>query len=123
MPADSSARIGALPTPSGYRDAHPRVLGPPPQSPKARFFERKRVIVGFAIAAVLHVGLVLAWWLTPPLRLKAGYAPERWVPVSSLPAPRAEKPPAVPAPKTSIRPQPAPVTHTSHSGAADLLQP
>jgi len=33
------------------------------------------------------------WWLSPPLRLKAGYAPDRWVAVRSVP-PTAPKVPA-----------------------------
>jgi hypothetical protein len=80
LPSD----IRPLSTPSSYRQSNPAVLPPPPLSEKARRLRRKRLIFGFSIAAALHVGLILAWWLTPPLRLKASYSPERWVQVLPL---------------------------------------
>ena len=90
--------IRPLSTPAGYRLSNPAVLGPPPMSEKAKRLRRKRLVIGFSIAAALHVGLILAWWLTPPLRLKASYAPERWVQVLPLTKPDlppvAETPPA-----------------------------
>jgi len=73
-----------LPNPASFRELRPAILGTPP-SMKTRWFERKRVLTALGIAAFLHVSLGLAWWLTPPLRLKAGYAPDRWVQVVSLP--------------------------------------
>jgi hypothetical protein len=86
-----------LPNPASFRQLRPAILGTPPVSVKARLFERRRVIIGLAIAAAFHVTLGLAWWLTPPLRLKAGIDPKRWVQVVSLPpqsAPPAKRPPA-----------------------------
>jgi len=75
-----------LPGPSAYRDLmRPAVLAVPTESAKARWFERKRVIVGIAIAAAFHISIGLALWLTPPLRLKVGYSPDRWVQVVSVP--------------------------------------
>jgi hypothetical protein len=75
-----------LPGPSAYRDLmRPAVLAVPTESAKARWFERKRVIVGIAIAAAFHISIGLAIWLTPPLRLKVGYSPDRWVQVVSVP--------------------------------------
>jgi hypothetical protein len=85
-----------LPDPSSFRKLRPAVLGTPALTVKARWFERKRVIVGLGIAAAFHLSLGLAWWLTPPLRLKAGIDPRRWVQVVSLPAPDA--PPRAAAP-------------------------
>jgi hypothetical protein len=77
--------VADFPTPIGYRQLTPAILGTPPVTEKMRRFERKRVVIGIAIAAVLHLALGLAWWLTPPLRLKAGYSPDRWVQILSLP--------------------------------------
>lgn len=88
-----------LPNPSTFRELRPAILGSPPVSVKARLFERKRVIIGFGIAAAFHITLGLAWWLTPPLRLKAGIDPARWVavfsvvtPVKAVPATQSAEP-------------------------------
>jgi len=93
-----------LPAPSAYRDLmRPAVLAVPTESAKARWFERKRVIVGIAIACAFHISIGLAIWLTPPLRLKLGYAPDRWVQVVSVPpqqAPLAKAPSESHAPGT-----------------------
>lgn len=80
-----------LPTPSGYRAAVPAFASTEPAAP-ARRAERKRRLAWFAIAVALHVALLLGLWLTPPLRLKAGYAPERWVQVVALPKKSAQTP-------------------------------
>ncbi|MEA3151043.1 MAG: hypothetical protein QOD56_1982 [Gammaproteobacteria bacterium] len=91
------AAVGELATLADYRKTTPAVLGELPVDAKTRLFTRKRVVIGFAVAAALHVGLGLAWWLTPPLRLKASYAPERWVHVMPLPKPEALQPVPPPA--------------------------
>ena len=98
-----------LPNPSSFRQLRPAILGTPPVSLKTRLFERRRVIIGLAIAAALHVTLGLAWWLTPPLRLKAGIDPKRWVQVVSLPqhAPAASPPAQPRAPHDAARGAPA----------------
>jgi len=108
-----------LPMPSAFRQLRPAILGTPPITRTARLFERKRVIVGLCIAAGLHIVLGFAWWLSPPLRLKAGYGPDRWVqilslgktetPASSPPPPvkKADTHPSEIPPLLEIPPQPA----------------
>ncbi len=81
----ADAVITPLPDLAAYRDAHPAVLGEPPADLQTRRFWRKRVVIGFAVAAALHIALVLGWLLTPPLRLKVGYGADRWVHVVSVP--------------------------------------
>jgi hypothetical protein len=101
------SEIRPLSTPSGYRQLNPAVLPLAPFSERARTSRRRRLMIGFGIAAALHVGLVLAWWLTPPLRLKASYAPERWVqvlPVAPTPAPPAVAPPSMAPPMAPVKP-------------------
>jgi hypothetical protein len=118
-----AAATGELPNPADYRKTTPAVLGEHPVDAKTRLFTRKRVIIGFAVAAALHVGLVLAWWLTPPLRLKAGYAPERWVHVMPLPKPDAPQP--VPPPARDATPAIVPDNkkpHKSHAKVAPRRQ-
>ncbi len=82
--APNKGVIRELPAPADYRTTTPAVLGTVPADADSRLFTRKRVVIGLAVAVALHAGLGLAWWLAPPLRLKAGYAPERWVPVVPL---------------------------------------
>ena len=87
-----------LPDPSTFRQLRPAVLGTPPVTPTMRLFERRRLWIGIGIAVAFHASLGLAWWLAPPLRLKAGIDPHRWVQVVSLPKPDAAAPPLQPAP-------------------------
>jgi hypothetical protein len=96
--------IRPLSTPSSYRLANPAVLPVAPVSEQTRASRRKRIVIGFSIAAALHAALVLGWWLSPPLRLKASYAPERWVQVLPVekPAPPAALAPAEAAAPTAI---------------------
>ena len=101
------ARVPELPTPAAYRQTTPAVLGPPPSDEKSRLFTRRRVVIGFGVAVLLHALLIVGWWLSPPLRLKAGYAPERWVPVLSLPKP-ASPAPAPPPPPAGAQSSSAP---------------
>ena len=83
-------------------------------SPKARLFERKRVVAGVIVAAVFHVAVGLAWWLTPPLRLTAGIDPARWVGVFSVPGPVPMK--SLPAPDLKT-----PAATDASQGNADPL--
>ncbi len=109
------SEIRPLSTPASYRQVNPAVLPLPPVSEKARRQRRRRLIVGFGVAAALHVGLVLAWWLAPPLRLKATYAPERWVRVLPIAKTEAVKPvqPLV-EPATPMGTPAQKSTHTPH---------
>jgi hypothetical protein len=86
-------------------------------------FERRRVIIGCAVVVAFHLSLGLAWWLMPPLRLKVGIDPARWVHVVSLPPPEAKTevlPGAgsahVPAPS---RVHPSPPRHPPKGADAD----
>jgi hypothetical protein len=126
------SEIRPLSTPSGYRQLNPAVLPLAPASEKARISRRRRLMIGFGVAAALHVGLVLAWWLTPPLRLKANYAPERWVqvlPVVPPPSPPAIAPPAVASPAAPVKPVATAANHAkknshkSHKSSLPIERP
>ncbi len=92
-----------LPPPSGYRQTVPAFNVPDPDPDVGRL-GGGRIVLWACVAVGLHVALLLAIFLTPPLRLKASYGPDRWVqimslaptpqPVSSGPAPAAESPAA-----------------------------
>lgn len=119
-----------FPTPSGYRQS----TVPPPfptsdDTPTAQRFARKRLYFWFGLAALLHVGLLLAFFLSPKLRLKAGYSPDRWVQILPIPAEQSlPTPAAAPAEKKAPKaaasrasgtatPSPGktkPATHQSH---------
>jgi hypothetical protein len=88
-----------LPNPASFRQLRPAILGDPPVSVGLRLLERKRVIFGLCIVVALHASLGLAWWLMPPLRLKVGIDPKRWVQVVSVPEPGAVQPPHSPLPQ------------------------
>jgi len=81
-----------LPNPASFRQLRPAILGDPPVSVGLRLFERRRVIIGVCVVVALHAGLGLAWWLMPPLRLKVGIDPKRWVQVVSVPEPASAQP-------------------------------
>jgi len=81
-----------LPNPASFRQLRPAILGDPPVSVGLRLFERRRVIIGFCVVVALHAILGLAWWLMPPLRLKVGIDPKRWVQVVSVPEPAPVQP-------------------------------
>ncbi len=102
-------QIAELPGPAAYRQLHPVPPTPPPPSRKVRFYERRRVFIGFAIAVACHAAAGLAWWLSPALRLKVGYAPDRWVPVLSIPASGPQEPtPPTPQRDAAGKPRPPP---------------
>jgi hypothetical protein len=94
-----------LPNPASFRELRPAILGTPPVSLRERLFERRRLIIGVGVAVAFHISLGLAWWLAPPLRLKVGIDPKRWVHVVSLPPPEATQ---VLAPRAGSAPVPAP---------------
>ena len=102
-PLRGDPRVIEFPPPSGYRNLHPAPLDLPTPDANGRRQQRRRRVIGLCIAAALHVGIVVAWLLTPPLRLKAGYSPDRWVPVVSIP-----KPVAAPLPAAPDKPLPSP---------------
>ncbi len=102
-----------LPDPSSFRQLRPAVLGTPPVSVGERLIERKRLIIGLGIAVAFHLCLGLAWWLMPPLRLKAGIDPRRWVQVVSVP-PRETPPSQLPAPLPAA-PRASPKGARSHA--------
>lgn len=122
-----------LPNPSSFRQLRPAVLGIPPVAVNAGLFERKRLIIGLGIAVAFHLSLGVIWWLIPPLRLKAGIDPQRWVQVVSVPPREATQVPAtptgpkpLPAPAQSVRAQPGsarshalPPRHQAPAPAAD----
>jgi hypothetical protein len=85
-----------LPNPASFRQLRPAILGDPPVSVGLRLFERRRVIIGLCVVVALHASLGLAWWLMPPLRLKVGIDPKRWVQVVSVPEPAPLQPSAHP---------------------------
>jgi hypothetical protein len=89
-----------LPNPASFRQLRPAILGDPPVSIKSPLFERRRVVLGIFVVVALHASLGLAWWLMPPLRLKVGIDPKRWVQVVSVPEP-APAPAAHPLPTHS----------------------
>jgi hypothetical protein len=105
-----------FPAPAGYRQLHPAVLDVPPPTAKGRLFQRKRLMIGLAIAAALHIGLILAWFLTPRERLKVGIDPNRWVPVVSIPQPQPAKPaPAAPEQSAAANPPVAAKKKSPHA--------
>ena len=103
-----------FPAPAGYRLLHPAALDLPPPTAKGRLFQRKRLLIGLGVVAALHLALILGWLLTPPLRLKAGIDPERWLPVVSIPRSEATSPAAalaVGAPPAQALPPPDPASN------------
>jgi hypothetical protein len=106
--AKARAKVN-LPAPSGYRQLVPNFQAPE-LPPDAQRRERRRLVLWFGVALGLHVALLLALFLTPPLRLKASYAPDRWVHIMPIPA--------VASPPAPITPTPAPPP--KHRTTSDL---
>ena len=89
-------KIAPLPSLSDYRQIKPTLATKDTSmeiTPVVRRFQRKKLVIWFGVAAALHAALLLAFFLTPPMRIKWTPPPEDWVPVVSLP-----KPEPVPAP-------------------------
>jgi hypothetical protein len=100
-PPSRGGPIPELPNPAQYRQTTPAVIAQEMRATAPRI-ERKRLLVWFSVAVGLHAALLIAIWLTPPLRLKWSPSPDAWVPVVSLPVP----PPAPVAP-TPVVPTPS----------------
>jgi hypothetical protein len=100
-PKNREALVAPLPALSVYRRSAP----PFPTTDSAvgnQRAERRRLILWFGVAVAVHAVLLLALWLTPPLRLKWGPSSDSWVHVISLPSkqPDAPRPEAGAASKT-----------------------
>lgn len=124
-------KIAPLPSLSDYRQIKPTLATKDTSmeiTPVVRRFQRKKLFIWFGVAAALHAALLLAFFLTPPMRIKWSPPPEDWVPVVSLP-----KPEPVPAPppvidKPIARPQPqtqaaAPSKPAKHAAAKPKVPP
>jgi hypothetical protein len=118
----SDAQMIDLPTPSGYRQTVPAFPNTEPGAETQRA-DRKRRFIWFGVAAALHAALLLALFLTPPLRLKAGYAPDRWVQIVSVPLKEPDPPVPAPAPATVAKPTTAKVKAHRTKAAAPATQP
>jgi hypothetical protein len=95
-----------LPPPSGYRQTVPAMNVPEPDPAVGRL-GGGRLALWACVAVGLHAALFLAIYLTPPLRLKVGYGPDRWVQIMAItPAP---SPPPTAAPHAP--PLPGHATH------------
>jgi hypothetical protein len=81
-----------LPAPSGYRQSSvPPVFPTSEDSLQTKRFRRKRLYFWFGVAVALHIALLLTFFLSPKLRLKAGYSPDRWVQIVPLEQREPEK--------------------------------
>ena len=87
-----------LPDLAAHRQLTPGILDLSPQDEEYRQAQKRRRLIGFIVAALLHAVAILVFFLTPALRLKTNPAPERWMPVVSLPAPGNADPRAAAAP-------------------------
>jgi hypothetical protein len=119
MPMTAKDLGSDFPAPSAYRQSVPAGLPPPTAGIETPRAARRRWIKGLAVVVVLHASAALAWWLTPPLRLKTSPAPDRWVQVSSLPQKEPEK--RTPAPVNVPQPaHPGVKSRKSHQSGAPL---
>jgi hypothetical protein len=114
-PPPRGTPVRELPTPAQYRRNTPAIINPDPAA-KIGPVNRKRLLILFAVAVALHVLVLFAIWLSPPLRLKWEPSPDAWVQVVALPL----KPPAAPA-LPAPGPKPAPA-HVDHRGTAPVGQ-
>ncbi len=83
-------KITPLPPLSAYRQIKPTLATKDTGSeitPAMRRARRKKLFIWFGVAVALHTALLLAFFLTPKMRLKWSPPPEDWVPVVSLPKP------------------------------------
>lgn len=105
--AKARAKVN-LPAPARYRQAVP-IFGTAELSRDARRGERRRLVLWFGVALGLHVALLLALFLTPPLRLKASYGADRWVHI--MPIPAVSNPPVTASPQQRQAPtkKPSPI--------------
>jgi hypothetical protein len=93
-------KIAPLPSLSDYRQIKPTLATKDTSAeitPAMRRARRKKLVLWFGAAVALHTAILLAFFLTPKMRLKWSPPPEDWVPVVSLPKPEPA-PPVVPVP-------------------------
>jgi len=113
-PKNRAALVTPLPTLSAHRRTAPAFPTTDSATGNQRV-ERKRLYLWFGLAAALHAALMLALWLTPPLRLKWGPSADAWVQVISLPSKQHKQPDmsvpeagaAIPEPDAASKPVPA----------------
>lgn len=131
-------KIAPLPSLSDYRQIKPTLATKDTSmeiTPVVRRFQRKKLFIWFGVAVALHAALLLAFFLTPPMRLKWSPPPEDWVPVVSLPkpepAPVAERPaplaqavaPSKPAKHSAAKPKSPPPAQTTGKAQPSQAQP
>jgi hypothetical protein len=111
-------KIAPLPSLSDYRQIKPTLATKDTSmeiTPVVRRFRRKRLLIWFGVAAGLHAALLLAFLLTPAMRIKWTPPPEDWVPVVSLPKPEPVPPPTPVPDKPSPQVQAIPAKSAKHS--------
>ena len=109
-------KIAPLPSLSEYRQIKPTLATKDTSmeiTPVVRRFQRKKLIIWFGVAVALHAALLLAFFLTPPMRLKWSPPPEDWVPVVSLPKPEPVPLPEKPAPQAQAVAPSKPAKHSA----------
>ncbi len=90
-----------LPPLAQYRRTVPAFKSIDPDAATPRV-GRRRYALWFGVAIGLHAVLLLALWLSPPLRLKWGPSADAWVQVTSLPQEQAKVPAADPGPPVPV---------------------
>jgi len=116
-------KIAPLPSLSDYRQIKPTLATKDTSmeiTPVVRRFQRKKLFIWFGVAAALHAALLLAFFLTPPMRIKWTPPPEDWVPVVSLPKPAPVPVPEKPSPQAQAV---APSKPAKHSTTKPKSQP
>jgi len=131
-------KIAPLPSLSEYRQIKPTLATKDTSmeiTPVVRRFQRKKLFIWFGVAVALHAALLLAFFLTPPMRIKWTPPPEDWVPVVSLPKPEPVPVPEKPAPQTqavapsksakhpAAKPKSPPHAETSSLAQPSVVQP
>jgi len=109
-------KIAPLPSLSEYRQIKPTLATKDTSmeiTPVVRRFQRKKLIIWFGVAVALHAALLLAFFLTPPMRLKWSPPPEDWVAVVSLPKPEPVPVPEKQAPQAQALAQSKPAKHSA----------
>ena len=126
-----NTQIAEPPNPAAYRQSSvPPDFPTSDDTPTAKRFARKRVYFWFGVAVAFHVILLLVFFLTPKLRLKAGYASDRWVEVLPMTEAPPGPAPTVPAPASAPPSQQetevlllAPAKHAGGSAQAPAVRP
>jgi len=79
------------PPPSEFRRVSPAIIASQP-GVQPKHLSRRRLWVWLGVALALHIVVIVAIWLAPPLRVPWNPAPEDWVPVTSVPPPTSDTP-------------------------------